>query len=69
MTLIRQVVRDLVKDVGWVVFYGFLTAMSIIAFVLVGLSYCSISSCHSFRKGSLAYYGRGGCAVIRWDLH
>lgn len=39
MTLIRQVVRDLVKDAGWVIFYGFLTAMSIMAFVLVGLSY------------------------------
>ena len=44
MTLIRQVIRDLVKDVGWVVFYGFLTAMSIMAFVLVGLSYQHVAS-------------------------
>lgn len=44
MTLIRQVVRDLVKDAGWVLFYGFLTAMSIMAFVLVGLSYQHVAS-------------------------
>ena len=44
MTLIRQVVQDLVKDVGWVIFYGFLTAMSIMAFVLVGLSYQHVAS-------------------------
>ena len=44
MTLIRQVVRDLVKDAGWVIFYGFLTAMSIMAFVLVGLSYQHVAS-------------------------
>ena len=44
MTLIRQVIRDLVKDAGWVVFYGFLTAMSIMAFVLVGLSYQHVAS-------------------------
>ena len=59
MTLIRQVVRDLVKDAGWVIFYGFLTAMSIMAFVLVGLSYqhvasqkrpCKAASCRR-RKG------------------
>lgn len=44
MTLIRQVIRDLVKDAGWVIFYGFLTAMSIMAFVLVGLSYQHVAS-------------------------
>lgn len=44
MTLIRQVVRDLVKDAGWVIFYGFLTAVSIMAFVLVGLSYQHVAS-------------------------
>ena len=44
MTLMRQVLRDLVKDAGWVVFYGFLTAMSIMAFVLVGLSYRHVAS-------------------------
>ena len=44
MTLMRQVVRDLVKDAGWVIFYGFLTAMSIMAFVLVGLSYRHVAS-------------------------
>ena len=39
MNLIRQVAADLLKEIGWVLFYGMLTAMVIITLVLAALSY------------------------------
>lgn len=39
MKLLKQVASDLRKETGWVVFYGFVTAMAIMAFILIGLSY------------------------------
>lgn len=39
MKLLKQVTSDLLKETGWVIFYGFVTAMAIMAFVLIGLSY------------------------------
>lgn len=44
MKLIKQVVSDLFKEIGWVVFYGFLTAMVIMAFILISLSYSHVAS-------------------------
>ena len=44
MILIKQVFRDLIKEAGWVIFYGFLTAMAIMAFILIGLSYQYVNS-------------------------
>ena len=78
MTLIRQVIRDLVKDAGWVVFYGFLTAMSIMAFVLVGLSYQHVASQNdAIRRFTQNDVSMGcqkhGCSsappLRRWVLH
>lgn len=44
MKLIKQVVSDLVKEIGWVILYGFLTAMVIMAFVLIRLSYTHVAA-------------------------
>lgn len=44
MKLIKQVFSDLFKEIGWVVFYGFLTAMIIMAVILVNLSYRHVAS-------------------------
>ena len=44
MNLIKQVVSDLLKEIGWVVFYGFLTAMVIMAFILISLSYRHVAA-------------------------
>ncbi|MEG0835636.1 MAG: hypothetical protein RR413_09355 [Christensenellaceae bacterium] len=44
MKLIKQVVSDLFKEIGWLVFYGFLTAMVIMAFILISLSYDHVAS-------------------------
>lgn len=44
MKLIKQVFSDLFKEIGWVVFYGFLTAMVIMAVILVNLSYRHVAS-------------------------
>lgn len=44
MKLIKQVVSDLLKEIGWVVLYGFLTAMVIMAFILISLSYSHVAS-------------------------
>lgn len=42
MKLMKQVISDLVKEIGWVILYGFLTAMVIMAFVLISLSYTHV---------------------------
>lgn len=44
MKLLKQVIADLFKEIGWVVFYGFLTAMVIMAFILISLSYGHVVS-------------------------
>lgn len=44
MKLIKQVACDLVKEIGWVVFYGLLTAAVIMAFILISLSYRHVAS-------------------------
>lgn len=44
MKLIKQVVSDLSKEIGWVILYGFLTAMVIMAFILISLSYSHVAS-------------------------
>lgn len=44
MKLIKQVISDLVKEIGWVIFYGFLTAMVIMAFILISQSYRHVAS-------------------------
>ena len=44
MKLIKQVMSDLFKEAGWVVLYGFITAMVIMAFILIGLSYQGVAA-------------------------
>lgn len=44
MKLLKQVVSDLGKEIGWVILYGFLTAMVIMAFVLIRLSYAHVAA-------------------------
>lgn len=44
MKLLKQLVSDLLKEIGWVVFYGFVTAMVIMAFILISLSYRHVVS-------------------------
>lgn len=39
MTLIKQVLSDLFREIGWIVLYGFLAAMTVMTCILVGLSY------------------------------
>ena len=47
MTLIRQVFSDLFKEIGWIILYGFLAAMTIMTFILIGLSYKHVSGQNS----------------------
>jgi len=47
MTLIKQVLSDLFKVIGWIVLYGFLTAMTIMTFILIGLSYKQVAGQNS----------------------
>lgn len=44
MQLIKQVFSDLFKEIGWVVLYGILTSMVIVAFILISLSYSYVAS-------------------------
>lgn len=46
MKLLRQVGSDLRREMGWVVFYGVLTAAVLMAFLLIGLSYRSVNARH-----------------------
>lgn len=39
MTLIKQVLSDLFREIGWTVLYGFLAAMTVMTCILIGLSY------------------------------
>lgn len=43
MTLLKQVLSDLFKEIGWIVLYGFLAAMTVMTCILVGLSYKHVS--------------------------
>lgn len=47
MKLIKQVLSDLFKEIGWIVLYGFLTAMTIMTFILIGLSYKQVAGQNS----------------------
>jgi len=47
MTLIKQVLSDLFKEIGWIVLYGFLAAMTVMTCILVGLSYKHVSGQNS----------------------
>ncbi len=59
MKLLKQVASDLLKETGWVVFYGFVTAMAIMAFVLIGLSYQFVGAQNEaisrFERGSISF--------------
>lgn len=44
MKLIKQVISDLFKEIGWVFLYGFLTAMVIMAFILISVSYSHVAA-------------------------
>lgn len=39
MALIKQVLLDLLKEIGWILLYGFLTAMTLMTLILIGESY------------------------------
>lgn len=47
MTLMKQVLSDLFKEIGWIVLYGFLAAMTVMTCILVGLSYKHVSGQNS----------------------
>ena len=47
MTLIKQVLSDLFREIGWIVLYGFLAAMTVMTCILVGLSYKHVSGQNS----------------------
>ena len=47
MTLLKQVLSDLFKEIGWIVLYGFLAAMTVMTCILVGLSYKHVSGQNS----------------------
>lgn len=44
MKLIKQVASDLLKEMGWVLFYGIMTSAVIMAILLIGQSYAHVSS-------------------------
>ncbi len=44
MNLIRQILRDVWKEAGWVLFYGILTSAVILALLLIGQSYSHVSA-------------------------
>lgn len=47
MTLLKQVLSDLFREIGWIVLYGFLAAMTVMTCILVGLSYKHVSGQNS----------------------
>lgn len=47
MTLLKQVLSDLFKEIGWIVLYGFLATMTVMTCILVGLSYKHVSGQNS----------------------
>lgn len=59
MKLLKQVASDLFKETGWVIFYGFVTAMAIMAFILIGVSYQLVvaqnDAINCFRKNSISF--------------
>lgn len=61
MKLIKQVFSDLLKEIGWVVFYGFLTAMVIMAVILVSLSYRHVAS----KNGSLSRFVKNDISMAQ----
>lgn len=61
MKLIKQVISDLFKEAGWVVLYGFLTAMVIMAFILIGLSYQSVAG----QSSSVSRFVNNGITIIQ----
>lgn len=44
MTLLKQVLSDLFREIGWIVLYGFLAAMTVMTCILVGLSYKHVAA-------------------------
>ena len=61
MKLIKQVISDLFKEAGWVVLYGFLTAMVIMAFILIGLSYQNVAA----QNNSISSFVNHGITIIQ----
>lgn len=61
MKLIKQVISDLFKEAGWVVLYGFLTAMVIMAFILIGLSYQRVAA----QNSSISRFVNNGITIIQ----
>ncbi len=61
MKLLKQVASDLLKETGWVIFYGFVTAMAIMAFVLIGLSYQFVGT----QNEAISRFERSGISFIQ----
>lgn len=61
MKLIKQVLYDVAKEIGWITFYGILTAMVAMAFVLVGLSYQYVVS----RDGAISNFEEHDISMVR----
>ena len=61
MNLIRQVVTDLFKEIGWVLLYGMLTAMVIITLVLAALSYRQVAA----QSGAIGRFVDGNVSVVQ----
>lgn len=55
MTLLKQVLSDLFKEIGWIVLYGFLAAMTVMTCILVGLSYKHVSGQNSAIEEHFSY--------------
>lgn len=61
MKLMKQVLSDISKEIGWVVLYGFLTAMVIMTFILISLSYQYVAS----QDGAISRFVNRGIAMAR----
>lgn len=61
MNLIRQVIIDLRKEIGWVLLYGMLTAMVIITLVLAALSYRQVAA----QSGAIGRFVDGNVSIVQ----
>lgn len=61
MNLIRQVITDLFKEIGWVLLYGLLTAMVIITLVLAALNYRQVAA----QSGAVGRFVDGNYSVVQ----
>lgn len=61
MKLLRQVLSDLLREAGWVILYGVMTAMVIMAFILIYASYQTVEA----KNDSISKFTANGISFVQ----